>query len=134
MKGRIFLIALVAIFVCGAAYAQSMPSSKAAINVGNVALVQQTDVQGRTILKTAIKTANTKDLLVAVSLECGLYTQTKVTSKSGTLDTSSALAGIRIKVLVDGYEIALPKEIVFAERAQTLSAKLGGIQDANGDG
>jgi len=112
------------------------PSSKATAKVGDVNILNQTVLGWTTILDNSIKTANQKDLFIDVSLECGLYTQTKVRS-AGNKDTSSADAQVMVQVLVDGEE-AYPGPVTFCSRAQTLSATLGGIlencTDSNGDG
>lgn len=111
-------------------------SAKATAKVGDVNVLNQTTLGWTTILSNTIKTANQKDLFIDVSLETGLYTQTKVKSV-GNKDTSSAGATIKVQVLVDGVP-AYPGEVVFDQRVQTLSATLGGIlencTDSNGDG
>jgi hypothetical protein len=111
-------------------------SAKATAKVGNVNVLNQTTLGWTTILSNTIKTANQKDLFIDVSLETGLYTQTKVRS-NGNKDTSSADATIKVQVLVDGVP-AYPGDVVFDQRSQTLSATLGGIlencTDSNGDG
>ncbi len=78
-----------------------------------------------TILANTIKTANQKDLFIGASLECGLYTLTKVASKNMKADTSVAEAHVHVRVLVDGNE-AEPGEVVFARRSQELTAILEG--------
>lgn len=120
-------------FTSGSALAQS---AKATAKVGDVNVLNQTNLGWTTILSNTIKTANQKDLFIDVSLETGLYTQTEVKSK-GNRDSSSAEATIRVQVLVDGVP-AYPGDVVFDRRSQTLSATLGGIlencTDSNGDG
>lgn len=121
------------------ANAGTVQGSKASANVSSVGLYS--DKSGThswdPILGAQIHTANQKDLLIGVSLETALYTNTAVKSSGGTRDTSNATAGIKIKVLVDGVEAA-PGDVVFDKRSQTLSAVLGGYfancTDANGDG
>ncbi|QXE92409.1 hypothetical protein [Geomonas subterranea] len=78
-----------------------------------------------TVLAGRIHTATPKDLLIGVSLETSLLTDTLVKSSGGTKDTSTAEAGIEVKVLVDGSEAA-PGVVVFDKRKQQLSASLGG--------
>ena len=139
MKMKSFVATFVLLFLASATYAQNQgtPASKAAAQVGTINIVNANSLSSP-ILTADVKTASQKDLFVSVSLESGLYTQTQVKSKAGTQDTSVAEAGITIKVLLDGLEIALPNEVVFAKRSQTLSARLGGViqkaQDTNGDG
>ncbi len=115
------------------------PSAKFAAQVSSVALVPETaNLAWAKVLKTTIKTPNKKDLLIGASFETGLYTKTVVKSSGGTLDTSSATAGITIKVVIDDVTVVAPGEVIYDKRAQTLSAKLGGIletcQDLSGDG
>ena len=90
-----------------------------------------------TILSGQIHTATPKDLLIGVSLETSLLTDTVVKSSGGVKDTSTAEAGIEVKVLVDGQEAA-PGVVIFDKRKQQLSATLGGYYtnctDANLDG
>lgn len=129
-------IAATALFA-GPTMAQSgQASSKATAKVGDISVINQTSMGWTTILDNSIKTANQKDLFIDVSLECGLYTQTKVRS-NGNKDTSSAEPTVMVQVLVDGVE-AYPGPVTFCSRAQTLSATLGGIlencTDSNGDG
>jgi hypothetical protein len=75
-----------------------------------------------TILSNNLKTANQKDLFVDVSLECGLYTSTKVAS-SGKTDTSVADAGVQVQVLVDGSR--------FYTSFLVLLYRLSPVEDAN---
>ena len=90
------------------------------------------DTGWETILSNTIKTANPSDLIVDVSLECGLYTETNVKSKGGTKDTSNAQAGVVVQVLVDGNEM-LPGEVTFCSREQELYAVFQGIFEASDD-
>ena len=90
-----------------------------------------------TVMSGQIHTATPKDLLIGVSLETSLLTDTLVKSSGGVKDTSTAEAGIEVKVLVDGQEAA-PGVVIFDKRKQQLSATLGGYYtnctDANLDG
>lgn len=84
-----------------------------------------------TVLSTGIKTANKKDLLIGVSLQSGLYTDTTVKGKNGSSEKAGAMAGIKVTVVVedkDGNPVSVyPGEVVFASRVQELSAVLGGV-------
>lgn len=137
MKTRNLVSVVLAVGFLGLASSGALAqSAKATAKVGNVNVLNQTTLGWTTILSNTIKTANQKDLFIDVSLETGLYTQTKVRS-NGNKDTSSAEATIKVQVLVDGVP-AYPGEVVFDRRNQTLSATLGGIlencTDSNGDG
>lgn len=116
-------------------------SAKFTANVGSLALVKQavtaTADNWNDVLHGTIHTATPKDLLIGVSFQTSLFTETLVKSKGGTGDTSSADASIEIRVLVDGV-VAAPGPVIYDRRMQQLSAKLGGYYancaDANGDG
>lgn len=89
------------------------------------------------VLETVLSNAGTpKDLVIGLSFETMLMTNTSVKSKGGSQSTSMADAVIKMKVLVDGVE-ADPGVVTFDRRTQTLWAKLGGVMDCtdlNGDG
>jgi hypothetical protein len=57
-----------------------------------------------------------------------LYTETAVKSKGGDKSTSRANAEINMRVYVDG-NLAVPGEVTFDKREQTLWAKLGGVSE-----
>lgn len=128
-----------------AASALAQPSAKFGGSVGEIAMVGPTHSWDK-VLSTTIKTANQKDLIVGVSMETGITTDTLVKSKGGTSDTSVAAGTVKVRVLVDRdgngvldpeTEMAAPGEVTFDMREQTLMAKLGGIPDCtdvNGDG
>ncbi len=138
MKKFGYLIIAMAVLFSMEAVAFAAPASKFSAQLSSVALVPWTTaLDWHKVLQTTIKTPNKKDLLIGASFETGLYTKTSAKSTAGTLDTSSATAGIKILVTVDNVA-ARPGEVIFDKRAQTLSAKLGGIltsaTDLNGDG
>lgn len=83
--------------------------------------------------------ASQKDLVVDVSLECSLFTQTEVKSKGGNKDTSTAEAGVYVRVLVDDVPMepyyihpdnldpdANPG-VTFCRRSQEMSAVFQGL-------
>lgn len=120
------------------ANASAEASSKATAVVGNI---KQVDAGAGwvKIMENTIKTANAKDLFVDVSLECGLTTDTYVSSK--VLDRAKAVAEavVYVKVELDGVPI-LPgmsvdpngppapaqEGVTFARREQTLIAHFAG--------
>ena len=88
------------------------------------------------VLRTSLRTSEQKDLIIGVSLETGLFTETLVKSKGGNPDTSWAEANVEVAVWV-GNRQAEPGNVTFDKRRQTLMAKLGGVlncSDLNGDG
>lgn len=115
------------------------PSAKAAVQAGNIAVVKgqlgagpaQTGWQN--VLATTIRTSQQKDLVMTAALEVGLYTRTLARSKNGTPDTSSASAGVEVRVIVDEgtnlERIAAPGDVVFGRRLQELTATFQGLID-----
>jgi hypothetical protein len=107
------------------------PSAKATARCGEINILDDTDVPWTTIMKSTIKCANGKDLFIDVSLQCGLYTKTRVKSKGGQPDTTSASAKVEVVVAIDrgtpDAVLADPGTVVFAERTQILSAALEGM-------
>ena len=123
-----------AVSACGAAPddpvvqtsdAVGTPSAKATAFFGDIAILPSTDLAWSTIMDTTIKTSMGKTLFINASLECGLLTSTTVRSKNGTKDTSSATAGVQVRVLLDG-NVVEPGQVVYGRRTQTLSATLEG--------
>lgn len=107
---------------------QGHPSAKATAQISNINVLDSGDMTWTPILTQTIKTPNQKDLFIDVSLQSGLYTLTKVKGKQGETDTATAIATVKVRVLVDGTA-AYPGTagVVFNERAQTLTAVLGGV-------
>src|SRR5216117_1823933 len=83
---------------------QSQPSAKVTAKTANLILLPETTGTGdwQTVLANTIKTANQKDLFINASFEVGLFTQTLVSSKNMTKDTSTAEANVQVRVLLDG--------------------------------
>lgn len=109
--------------------ADSQPSSKATAAINKLYAIGGTNSSSWvtesgwvTIHSNTIKTANYKDLFIDVSLQSGLYTQTKSELKVGG-DTSTAHAQLEVRVLVDNVA-AEPGIVIFDKRVQTLNTKL----------
>src|SRR6266571_4069256 len=148
MKQFVSIFAMVTVFAMfGATPAFPLASSKFAAEVSDITLIpnSSSNAAPKTVLSTTIKTPNKKDLLIGVSLETALFTQTQVKGKNGSTDTASASATLEVSVLLDGKPFnprdssgAFPPKVVYDKRVQTLSATLGGVisscQDLNGDG
>lgn len=120
--------------------ALAVQGSKFSATLSKTALMNETTNGSAVVMDTMIHTANKKELLIGVSLETGLYTQTEVKGKNGEKDTASAMAGIEVTVYVDGVP-AEPGTITFNQREQELTAVLGGViesctfdTDQDGDG
>lgn len=143
MKRLAFAVAVAVVLSCAFGYAQNLPSSKAAIQMSDVALINAT--AGPTgwvdLLSASLKTSQQKDLIIGVSLETGLVTRTLVKSKAGIVDTQWAEANVEVRVLVDAgtdnQRVAAPGIVTFDKRYQELMAKFGGINtcvDTDQDG
>ncbi len=137
---RIVIAAALLTFLATTAFAASskFTANVIGMNVASPTFKALNDADGfSTIMKGQIHTGSPKDLLIGVSLETSLLTETLVKSSGGTKDTSTATAGIEVKVLVDGVPAA-PGVVIFDKRTQQLSATLGGYYtgctDLNGDG
>lgn len=148
--GLICILAIVLAF--GNAFAMSSAKGSAAITDLQLVETHSWDP----ILSTYIKVAQQKELVFNVALQCGLYTLTRVKSKGGTKDTSSATATINVHIKYQpfygfnevGEEILGEAKyahpggeydgVIFASRTQELEAKFGGIinscTDADGNG
>lgn len=115
----------------GGLFAAGVPASKATAQVAHINILSSDDLAYTTILNTTLRTANQKDLFIDVSLECGLYTRTKVVSQEGVPDTSSADSGVRVRVLLDpgtpNERVAPPGETTYCRRVQTLTGVYGGV-------
>ncbi|MBY5921659.1 hypothetical protein [Ferrimonas balearica] len=82
-----------------------------------------------TVLNTELKNSGTpKDLVIGLSFETMLMTETVVRSKGGNKSEATADAVIEMRVFVDD-KLAAPGEVIFDKRIQTLWAELGGVLD-----
>lgn len=119
-------VVMAVVFGFGSAFAAS---AKVRAKCGEIAVVPFDGVY-RPIFTQTIKTAQQKDLFIDVSLECGLMTDTKVVSRLLGKAEATAEAIVMVRVLVDGTmdgdPVALPGEIIFARREQTLIANFAG--------
>ena len=135
----LMVIALVILLAASTGWAQTLPSSKAAVILGNPtvapAVCNEAGTSWATIFSVDMRNSGSqKDFLIGLSGVTQLITDTLVKSAGGAKDTSEAEAIIRVRVLVDDVEAA-PGEIVYDRRKQTLIARFNGIcTDTNGDG
>ncbi len=120
---------------------EGSPSAKVTAMVGGINLLTASAEgnQGASpwamVMENTLHTSSQKDLFIDVSLEVGLYTNTFVADGGnggngngghGGPSKSTASAAVKVKVLVDGVE-ALPGEVVFGSRTQTLEANFQGF-------
>jgi len=152
---KLAIVTLLVLFVC--AFANAQPAAKNAVQVSTANLInyQPTSLPWQNILSTNIKTSSQKDLLLGVSLETGLLTETFVKTKGSDPDTAEATAGIEVRVCANnistpgaqdcggvgglpGYKVAEPGVVMFDKRLQRLTARLANIlgtcYDVDGDG
>ena len=115
------------------------PSAKATMQMGNIAVMAahlgpgSTKSNWSTVMMGIMKTSQQKDMVMTASMEVGLYTRTLVRSKLGTPDTSSATAGVEVRMVVDAgtpnERIAYPGPVIFGRRTQELTATFQGLID-----
>jgi hypothetical protein len=127
----------------GSAGAFALPAStfSGAVNGGlnlSVIATNSAAADNATVLSSVLKVpGDKKDLLIGVSLQSSLLTDTLAKGKNGSTDSQMACASLDVKVLVDGVEAA-PGPVRFSHRCQTLNTVLGGVigscTDTNGDG
>ncbi len=140
MKIGYHLMTAMCLVTFGTSVALAEPASKFSAQASTLQLVPpSSSLNWTTVLRTTIKTPNKKDLLVGLSFETGIYTQTEVKSKGGNTDTASSGASLQARILVDGLVYgAYPRWVVYDSRSQALSATLGGViqscRDSNSDG
>lgn len=152
------LISIVLASAMFSATAFAGPSAKFAATYGNdgpylVSMVEITDAVADTGLIfdindgytfATIKVPQDKELLVGISSEVGLTTDTSIKGKDGGAAKAIAGAGAYVAVFacpVGGggcTDLALPGPVALSQRIQTLSATLGGViescEDLNEDG
>ncbi len=143
----VFTVICFLLFIAGTAFAQGFPSAKFAATwntdpgIESVINIDWTNTdaggtawvlpdEGYTL--ATIKVPNNKELLVGVSAEIGIVTDTSVKGKLG--GEAKAVAGGRAYVNVfaipkdGGPSIpAAPGQITLSQRVQELSATLGGV-------
>ncbi len=133
--------------LAGPALAASATSNAVGIGDPNdVQLLNDSQNHEMPILFTGIKTSQQKDLVMGVSLECGLTTRTTVKGQKGSKSTSTASSAVKVAVYLDygtvDERMANPGWVTFCSRTQELSAVLGGVlesctvnlTDTDGDG
>lgn len=125
------LVAVVAVtLMAGSAWAAS---SKFAAHVTGVLI--SNGAGGVIPLDIPIKTANKSDLLVGVSLQSSVLTETKTKGRNGDTNLSVAEGMVRVCLSVSGVDAVdiSPNCVTFEMRRQTLETKLSGVLDCPGD-
>src|SRR6266542_1788777 len=107
MKRSLLAIGFMVVMAFGLHNAAWAQSAKETAKVSKLTILDWTNssVDWKPILATSIKTSQQKNLFMSVSLETGLWTSTLVKSKNGTSDTSSATAGVCVRVLLAGAPV-----------------------------
>lgn len=123
MKHIFLAVTATTILLSGSAFAAS---SKFAAHVTDVLFTAGADGSGS--LHIPIKTANKSDLLVGVSLQSAVVTETKTKGKNGDLNISTAEGKVDVCLTVSGeYEDLAPGCVTFEMRRQTLTTVLSGV-------
>ena len=150
---KVGLAALGALAVFAAPQAAMAASSKATASVSSLKVLEaqsgsRTETKWTPINVATIRTANQKDLVFDAALQCGLLTDTTVSSKGGNKNVANAVASIRVRIRIDvsdgttryampssdldGTSILAPVDdadppgITYCERLQQLEAQFGG--------
>lgn len=130
-----------AVMLAGSAMATPASTFSGHVNgAPNLAVIETNgaSADSATILSSTLKVPGSKkDLLIGVSLESGVITQTKVKGKNGETDLATAEGSVTVTVYIDGVEVA-PGPVTFNHRKQELEATFGGViescTDGDGDG
>jgi hypothetical protein len=116
------------ITIAGNNNGQGVPSAKCSSSWSGIGYTSATEKWFNTDgLSSIIKTSEKADLIISITAECALATDVKIKG-SGKEETSTSMAQIKIKVLVDGEEAA-PGEVVFAYRKMELKGLLWAPDD-----
>ncbi len=134
--------ALVAL-AAGPAMAQNSKTAGATTNLGYFAGASWGDIPNMSV---DIRVPSQEDLVFDIALQCNLITDTTVKTKGGNKDTSTAEAGVKVRVRIehldDGMVVGDPiyaepstdigstienSGVTYCNRKQELSAKLQGI-------
>lgn len=130
MKKMITCLAIASLALPAAAQAAS---SKFAAHVTGVLVTNGAGGEGT--LTVPIKTANKSDLLVGVSLQSSVLTETKTKGRSGETNLSVAEGKVDVCIEIDGgaHTDFAPDCVTFEMRRQTLETKLSGVLTCPGD-
>jgi hypothetical protein len=126
LAGVLAVALAVSVFAPGWSFAQSTASNKAffAYNQDGVTVTALGFEASLIKVPAALKTSTNGAVLIGLSLECVLWTNTSVTSTSGGgKNSASAQATVRAKVYVDG-KLATPEDVVYCDRTQALGVTL----------
>jgi len=124
MKRIFILLAITSAVVASGAMAAS---SKFAAHVTDMLITN--GAGGTGTLNIPIKTANKSDLLIGVSLQSSVLTETKTKGKNGDTNLAVAEGKVWVCLEVDGgaHTDFAPDCVTFEMRRQTLETKLSGV-------
>lgn len=130
MKRQILLGTVLGLVSIGA-YAGPASTFSGDINdYANLTVTNGQGTGGSCEMVTSLKVPGSKkDLLIGVSLQSGIMTETKVKGKKGDTDLASADGSVEVLVKLDGVEVA-PGTVIFNSRYQELEATLGGVLES----
>lgn len=128
--------------VVGPATATHQPANKIAIAGSGlesmkVSLVEGTESQEISLLSGTLKTSSPTDLILSVTAECALFTDTIIRTPAEGSDMSEAIAGVKIWVTIDGVPVKVASDdpagdignVVFCNRAHFNSVTIGPDDD-----
>jgi len=129
MKRLLIALAAGSLMFAGAAMAASSKFSAQVIDV-----LITNGAGGEGTLAVPIKTANKSDLLVGVSLQSSVLTETKTKGRNGDVNLSVAEGKVNVCLTVDdgAHTDFAPDCVVFEMRKQTLETKLSGVLNCPG--
>ena len=114
-----------AVMLAGSAWAA--PSSKFSAFYSNTEVMVKGQTAGATATAgTFVKVPSKKDLLIGVSIQSAISTETRVKGKNGGGGSATATGEVKVTVKVGGV-VAHPGSVIFEARSQTLDAILGGV-------
>jgi len=119
---KMMRMAVAAMFLAGQAQAIGTGFTS-----GDVNLVKA-NMDWTTIAGFNTKTSQGKMLTILTTGECGLYTETNVSTQKGKKESVTASGAVYFRVLVNGVP-TVPTQVTYCSRMQTLSAALQGIID-----
>ena len=137
MKNIAYAIAALSMSAFAAGSAMAAGSTSNAVNIGKIGdfgILNASNGGATSALSATIKTSEQKDLVMGVSLECGLYTKTVVKGKKGDTSTANAKTSVEVAIILDNgtadARVAAPGWVTFCSREQELSATLGGVLES----
>ncbi|MPZ14815.1 MAG: hypothetical protein GEU73_10415 [Chloroflexi bacterium] len=129
------ILGLLAVGAVAPATAGHSPADKVVASASNVEilgpiqLVPGTSSATKTLLSTSMRTSNTSDLILQVTLECSLVTDVKTVGN----DDSTAMASLVVWVEIDGVAVPVSEEPKADDGKATFCQRLFRIKTSEFD-